>query len=549
MSTPILGIPLLDNQQASADVTHNQAIATLQTLHIGVISVGLLNTPPVSPSEGDTYVIGPGPATGAWVGHENAVAGYFFGQWIFMPGNDENGTPITMGAEQEGLRVWDKSTNASYTWSDIGVSPGNLDWRVDPTSISTLGGLSDTTLNSPTDWDVLIYRDSAWRNICTNTVWVCSTDDLPAPSAGVITLEDNKVYHFASALTLSDRLECGQNNAITAGNPNGPTITYTGSGSFITSVNTNLSVRDIKINAPSGTIVDCTCNESPGGQGVITINRLTSDSCAKFAYFEDVLTVDINDSSCVGATQGVEIVGNNTLIVSLNKFGLLSLNPSFIAIDISNLQDVTALELSDLAMTGVVSGAIGIKGRGNSENVLVGNIATVTSCSFNLTTPLSGISVNDIRWEFSGNSSNVSETNANSLTYMNNNATNTVISAANTPVLVSGTWSEQIADKFTTTSSGRSTSDSERSMRFSIDIAASIAPVSGTNKTMTIYVAINGSIVSASGTQVRGDSGNPLHITGVWLLDMSEGDYVEIFVENNTDTVDILVSDIVLRVR
>lgn len=110
-----LGILYLAGQQAQPEITHNSALNQLQILQTGVISVGL-DTPPGSPVQGDSYILGASP-TGAWSGRANCLAGYFGTGWVFVPGNDSAGTPIAMGVRHEGLKVYSKADNALYVWT------------------------------------------------------------------------------------------------------------------------------------------------------------------------------------------------------------------------------------------------------------------------------------------------------------------------------------------------------------------------------------------------------------------------------------------------
>jgi len=110
-----LGIYYLAGQQAQPEIIHNSALNQFQVLLSGVISVGL-NTPPGSPAQGDTYILGASP-TGAWSGRANCLAGYFGTGWVFVPGNNSAGTPIAMGVRQEGLRAWSKADDKTYVWS------------------------------------------------------------------------------------------------------------------------------------------------------------------------------------------------------------------------------------------------------------------------------------------------------------------------------------------------------------------------------------------------------------------------------------------------
>lgn len=128
-TTPVLGIPYVASQQSQPEITHNEAISLLQMMLAGgAITIGD-NTPPVSPSEGDVYVVGPAPDSGVWDDGANKIAGFFLSQWLFVPGVDSSGTPITMGPDQEGLRIWSKFDDAIFVWTDEGASPGILIWK------------------------------------------------------------------------------------------------------------------------------------------------------------------------------------------------------------------------------------------------------------------------------------------------------------------------------------------------------------------------------------------------------------------------------------
>lgn len=116
-TSPDLGIPFIDQQQAQPEVTHNEALLLLQALTNGVVDRGI-NAPPGSPATGDAYIIGSAP-TGAWAGRANCVTIWSGTAWDFIPGEDSSGTPITMGARQEGMRVWVRDENNLYIWSGI----------------------------------------------------------------------------------------------------------------------------------------------------------------------------------------------------------------------------------------------------------------------------------------------------------------------------------------------------------------------------------------------------------------------------------------------
>ena len=115
-NSPDFGIPWIDSGQAQPDVTHNRALLVIQAMLSGALDRGI-NTPPGSPTTGDVYIIGSAPVAGAWSGRANCVTIWDGAAWRFVPGNTSAGTPITMGARQEGMRIWVNDENTYYIWS------------------------------------------------------------------------------------------------------------------------------------------------------------------------------------------------------------------------------------------------------------------------------------------------------------------------------------------------------------------------------------------------------------------------------------------------
>lgn len=119
-TTSDMGIPLVAQQQAQPETTHNEALVLVSMMLNGVISAGG-NSPPGSPAVGDAYIVGASP-TGAWAGRANAVAVYTTGGWRFLPDRDGAGAVITMGARHKGMKIWvrdDGGTPAGgslYVW-------------------------------------------------------------------------------------------------------------------------------------------------------------------------------------------------------------------------------------------------------------------------------------------------------------------------------------------------------------------------------------------------------------------------------------------------
>lgn len=99
-TTDRLSLPLLAAGQAQKEATHNEALALADMLVQPVIQSLAPATVPASPTSGQCWIIGTG-ATGAWAGHDGAIACWTSGGWRFAPAfpgmtvwNLANGLPV-----------------------------------------------------------------------------------------------------------------------------------------------------------------------------------------------------------------------------------------------------------------------------------------------------------------------------------------------------------------------------------------------------------------------------------------------------------------------
>lgn len=106
-----LGLPLLEAAQAQKHVTHNEALERLDALSQLAVISRTVATPPVSPLEGNRYLIAASP-TGAWAGHAGEVAFFYGGTWQFA--TPKTGWRVFVQAEAA-LLVFDGSN-----WSAVG---------------------------------------------------------------------------------------------------------------------------------------------------------------------------------------------------------------------------------------------------------------------------------------------------------------------------------------------------------------------------------------------------------------------------------------------
>ncbi len=77
------GMPLLDAAQAQKHVTINEALVRADVLAARLIQARDLTTPPVTPTDGQAWIVATG-ATGDWAGHDTEIAAFLNGGWVFL---------------------------------------------------------------------------------------------------------------------------------------------------------------------------------------------------------------------------------------------------------------------------------------------------------------------------------------------------------------------------------------------------------------------------------------------------------------------------------
>jgi hypothetical protein len=140
-TTNHLAITLLEQSQAQKDVTVNEALARIDAvLNTAAIDLSI-STPPVSPSEGDLYIVAAS-ATGDWAGQEDNMA-YFDGSvWRFV-------TP------KEGMRLWVADEYKDYIYFGGQWTAETNHWRgYDQSQYHNLKALTDAANIS---WDARYY--------------------------------------------------------------------------------------------------------------------------------------------------------------------------------------------------------------------------------------------------------------------------------------------------------------------------------------------------------------------------------------------------------
>lgn len=133
--------------------------------------------------------------------------------------------------------------------------------------------------------------------------------------------------------------------------------------------------------------------------------------------------------------------------------------------------------------------------------------------------------------------------------YMQGNSTATVIASTATPVKVAGTWTVDIGSSFTGTTGGRLTYTGTETQVCRVETSLSLAPVSGANQHISVYLAKNGTTIAGSRQIAHISNGAEMNMSLTWQLSLATNDYIEVFVQNGTATNNITASRAVLSIH
>ena len=379
----------------------------------------------------------------------------------------------------------------------------------------------------------------------TRVVVVNVLADFPSPVGGVIPLSADTVYF------INDLVDVGANTFSLAANTviQGLSATVTGIVSsatgtlFLNAGGFESDIGSISITAPNCTIVGVT---SGGGVADVFMHGIDIKSCVTAANISGAFLFRFEDS-------GVDTSSADTFVFS-GANGLVNISTAFIldftgtAFNLGtatfgrvniDIMQIVSPSGSNLILDGVAdSGNIDVGGIGDmSEIVVVGSFTDSV-------TIVSG----DTRWDFSGNTF-IADSHTDGLLSMQANALATTIGGIGTSVLVAGTWVVEGTSKMTGTTGGRLTYDAQRDVHLPVIASLTVSPVSGNNRAIGVFVAVNGVVVANSRRGAIVSSASSASITIPWNLTLETDDYVELFVVNDTSTDDILVSSAVMSIE
>ncbi len=374
------------------------------------------------------------------------------------------------------------------------------------------------------------------------TFVVSALSDLPTPVADVITLEDDTFYLFLTDINFGvNRMVMGNNSVINGTDSSITAISYTGTNTFITATDVDCRIERISINCPNSPVMDAT---DTTGQKLVQLISVTVTDCDTIGTLTGCTAVKFNNISFRNCTSGGITLAGTIGTIYMGVVSAAILAGSFIDFGTSTVRHAT---FTDVGCALPNAGTYMLSGLTDSANIVA--FATVFNTGVTgAGEALNGISVNDSRWQFTLNDS-IPDSRVDGLLSLQANAIPTVIAASNTPVKVEGVWTVELLSQTSGDTTGTITLDVIKTVPIQSDATMSVEPVSGGSTSISAYIAINGTELTNSRRTTTASSGNPASLTLLWQSNLNTSDIVEVFIANDDNATNILVSSAVLRVN
>ena len=471
--------------------------------------------------------------------------------------NDGGATPILTGTAPEylirgivGGNGIQSSVNAqgSITLNSQVANSGNANsgealipnTSADTINFRRLFAGNGITLTTESD---RIIIDNSEVSLSRNTRIISELSDFPTPVAGVITLQDNINYFLTSDISTSNRFVFGANTVISSSDSFNTTLTYTGTGDMFTFVNGLAGVKEIGIKCANGTFL----NTSAVSTGNLLLRWILLYEVKNLGSINSPATGIYNLFIQSHTGQGFTVGSVINRRLNVDSFTVQSTtNATSIFVDL-NAATFTSLNLRNINIANSVSGQKFLKGLASGANLAAGAIGfvdnnTISGGMIGLDT----INVNDASWDF-GNNNKISDTRPVALSYLTSVAT-TTITTVNTPAVINGAFTEAEASLFTTNVNGRITYNGIREHGTDVTASITFQSASGTNN-YTFYVAKNGTVIAASGVSQQVTATTTANISVVWDLPLNTNDFIEMWVENNDNSNNVVIEHIVCRAK
>lgn len=366
--------------------------------------------------------------------------------------------------------------------------------------------------------------------------FVDAPEDFGTPVGGVYTLEDNHTYWITNTVDLDGaRLVCGQNTTIRGFSSENCRLKSTGlvGTALITSVYT-LPLLNFTIEADVALDLQAVADQALDWNGV---NFTDCATVGTIANYSNVIWVNcaLLNSANLTFDGTIGTVGfDGCIFVGLPGQSTIILPATYVA-----TRRFRVIYSAVVAFGGATGIQVDPAATIPVESLIFDTVAFSGGATY-----ISGITSEDNKalWV---NNTGIGNSSSTALMTMQGNATATTVAASGTAYLAAGTTTldSAVTSKFSMPQSNRLTYDGAINRQFRC--TAIITLTSGNNVQVGNYFAKNGSLILSSETYTTTDgNGRRENVAIQTVVELTAGDYIEVFVENDTNTADITVSDL-----
>ncbi len=383
-----------------------------------------------------------------------------------------------------------------------------------------------------------------------NMIVINSEADFDTQDATTITLTPGLLYQLGASFSTAKKFIT--TGGIMRGLGGATTLTYTGTGSMFTNTNGVFNISNTIVDCPASTVFECIGDDSSNPEHRVNATSILVLNCVKLLTSTGAggQVFELMQITNVTGLTAVSFSGSSPSIVySFLRVAFIGMIASSTVFDFGSSTSIQ-IDIDSVIVLGDAS-TTAISGLPNSGNVIPGSLASVRACNFgSLTSPLSNIAVNDVRWDFQGNSGVKNTMNAADIFLTGGSETITTGSAGDWQEIGTpsggASWSSDIADRFTAGADGVLTYIGEPDIEATLSGRATVEKSGGGANVLEVRFAINwNGAVSDGGlakSRAQTQSADPTTVPIGAITTLSTNDNIRVIFSNTSGTSDIIAS-------
>lgn len=368
------------------------------------------------------------------------------------------------------------------------------------------------------------------------TVTVCRLADLPKPDDdGMITLQDNTTYYFPSGLDLNgNRLVCGTNNVIMGASSENSRLTSTGLvGTALITSAYSLPMRFIAIEADTALSLAATTSDQ--ALDWFGVNFVDTPTVGTISGFSNFIMSDCAFLNSAGLTFDgtVGTIGFQTCLFD-GRTGSTTIT---IAPTATITRRFRAVQCAFVCLAGETAINFSTDATCPVEGFILGTVNFGGGGTY-----IAGVQHDDVKSQFY-NVRGVTNSASVASYYMQGNVTATTVGSSNTFVKVAGTTSSGTYVQRFTLTNNKATYAGALDLFFQVMVIGTISAQN--NRQIAFRIAVNETTLAESQMATNSEGltrSAPLYVQSV--VELSTGDFVEVYVANLTDGTAVTVEDL-----